>query len=161
MLLQEGNAEGLPFVDASFDVVVCRAALHHFADPRRALAEAARVTRVGGRVVMSDLVVTAVDARDRFDELHRALDPSHVRCFTPDELRVALPERLSLTHHETNEIRVPVDIAVTELSDRDRVFDALRAEVAGGPPTGFDPEAADGSYSVVFVMETVQAVCEG
>jgi len=158
VLLQEANAERLPFVDESFDVVVCRAALHHFEDPPRALAEAARVTRVGGRIVMSDLVVAAADVRDRFDDLHRALDPSHVRCFTPDELRDALPGFVSVAHDETSEIRVPVEIAVTEQSDEDTVFDALRAELAGGPATGFDPQAAGDSFSVVFVMETVQAV---
>src|SRR4029079_2280886 len=81
VLLQEANVERLPFTDESFDVVVCRAALHPFADPRRALAEARGVARVGGRLVMSDMVVTVSDARDRFDDLHRALDPSHVRCF--------------------------------------------------------------------------------
>src|SRR3981081_4425917 len=33
VLLQEGNAEVLPFVDRSFDVVFCRSSLHHFEDP--------------------------------------------------------------------------------------------------------------------------------
>jgi SAM-dependent methyltransferase len=161
VLLQEANVERLPFVDESFDVVVCRAALHHFADPRRALDEARRVTRVGGRLVMSDMVVTDLDARDRFDELHRALDPSHVRCYTPDELRAACAQDASPVHDETLEFRAPVDIAITELSDGDRVIDALRSEIAGGPPTGLDPVEADGSYSVLFVMDTVHTVRGG
>jgi ubiquinone/menaquinone biosynthesis C-methylase UbiE len=33
VLLQEGNADALPFVEGSFDVVFCRSSLHHFADP--------------------------------------------------------------------------------------------------------------------------------
>src|SRR6476661_5716682 len=45
VLLQEGNAAALPFVDASFDLVMCRTALHHMADPEHALAEMARVCR--------------------------------------------------------------------------------------------------------------------
>ncbi len=158
VLLQEANVERLPFVDESFDVVVCRAALHHFADPQRALAEARRVTRVGGRLVMSDMVVTVPDARDRFDELHRALDPSHVRCFTRDEFRAACADVASVTHDETSEFRAPVDIAITELSDGDTVRDALRAELDGGQPTGFDPTESDGACSVVFVIDTVHAV---
>jgi SAM-dependent methyltransferase len=158
VLLQEANVEHLPFADESFDVVVCRAALHHFADPRRALAEAARVTRVGGRIVMQDLVVTAVEERDRFDDLHRALDPSHVRCFTAEELRDAFPDDVDVTPGERIDIRVPVDIAIVEQSDRDTVFEAFRAELAGGPVTGFDPAEADDSYSVVFVMDTVYGV---
>jgi len=158
VLLQEANVERLPFTDESFDVVVCRAALHHFADPRRALAEARRVTRVGGRLVMSDMVVTVSAARDRFDDLHRALDPSHVRCFTPDELRAACADVASVAHDETSEFRAPVDIAITELSDGDRVRDALRTELAGGPATGFQPAEADGSCTVAFVIDTVHAV---
>src|SRR5437588_3235170 len=37
ILLQEGNAEALPFVDESFDVVFCRSSLHHFGDPHQAV----------------------------------------------------------------------------------------------------------------------------
>jgi SAM-dependent methyltransferase len=158
VLLQEANVERLPFVDESFDVVVCRAALHHFSDPRRALAEARRVARAGGRLVMSDMVVTAPDARDRFDALHRALDPSHVCCFTADELRAACADGASVMHDETSEFRAPVDIAITELADGDPVRDALRAELAGGPTTGLDPVESDGSFTVAFVIDTVHAV---
>jgi SAM-dependent methyltransferase len=158
VLLQEANVERLPFVDESFDVVMCRAALHHFADPRRALAEARRVARAGGRLVMSDMVVTAPDARDTFDALHRALDPSHVRCFTPDELRSACADVASVTHDERTEFRAPFEIAVTELSDGGAVAAALRTELAGGQPTGFDPSETDGSCSVTFVIDTVHAV---
>src|SRR4029079_12512049 len=107
------------------------------------------------------MVVTDLDARDRFDELHRALDPSHVRCYTPDELRAACAQDAFPVHDETLEFRAPVDIAITELSDGDRVIDALRSEIAGGPPTGLDPVEADGSYSVLFVMDTVHTVRGG
>ena len=36
VLLQEGNAAALPFVDGSFDLVACRTALHHFPEIGRA-----------------------------------------------------------------------------------------------------------------------------
>ena len=52
-----GSGDELPFEDASFDVVVTVAALHHIADPdavRATLAEMARVTRPGGRIVVWD-----------------------------------------------------------------------------------------------------------
>ena len=44
------DAERLPFPDGSFDAVVSLYALEHFAHPREALAEMARVVRPGGLV---------------------------------------------------------------------------------------------------------------
>ncbi len=46
--LHQGVAEQLPFEDASFDLVTAYSVLHHLADHRPALAEAARVLRPGG-----------------------------------------------------------------------------------------------------------------
>jgi ubiquinone/menaquinone biosynthesis C-methylase UbiE len=48
----EADAERLPFADASFDAAMLVAMLHHVADPPRAVAEARRVVRPGGRVVL-------------------------------------------------------------------------------------------------------------
>lgn len=49
------DAEALPFKDAAFDLVTCRAAIMHFPDPGRAAAEAQRVLRPGGRAVLTAL----------------------------------------------------------------------------------------------------------
>jgi SAM-dependent methyltransferase len=48
-----GAAEQLPLEDASFDVVLCIQVLEHVEDPARALRELHRVTRPGGRVLLS------------------------------------------------------------------------------------------------------------
>lgn len=53
---RSGDAEQLPFDDATFDVVVCRAAFHHFPRPARVLGEMARVCRPGGRVMVGDMI---------------------------------------------------------------------------------------------------------
>ena len=45
-----GDAEALPFDDATFDAVVMNYGLLHLGQPEQALAEARRVLRVGGRV---------------------------------------------------------------------------------------------------------------
>ncbi|MBX7194951.1 MAG: metalloregulator ArsR/SmtB family transcription factor [Sandaracinaceae bacterium] len=51
----QGDAEALPFADASFDVVMLFNVLASLARPERAVAECARVLRVGGRVVLVTL----------------------------------------------------------------------------------------------------------
>jgi SAM-dependent methyltransferase len=51
--LRTADMESLPFDDAAFDAVTGVNAFQFAGDPRRALREAARVTRPGGRVVAS------------------------------------------------------------------------------------------------------------
>src|SRR5439155_1761570 len=51
--LREGNAEALAFPDESFDTVACTLALCTIADDRAAVAEAMRVLRPGGRLVLA------------------------------------------------------------------------------------------------------------
>ncbi len=46
-------SESLPFRGGSFDAAFCKGALDHFDDPEACIAEMARVTRAGGRVVLA------------------------------------------------------------------------------------------------------------
>jgi SAM-dependent methyltransferase len=157
VLLQEGNAQALPFVDASFDLVFCLNSLHHIGDPVRAVAEMVRVARPDGRLVLSDLIAPSADDRDALDALHQRIDPSHRRAFLEAELVALLPDDCTLTYGATASARFPVDIAFTEQSDRDGVLDTLRAELAGGPATGFEPTDEDGTVVVSFWTSTVHA----
>ncbi len=51
----EGDMHALPFPDASFDLVVLMHALTYAEKPAKAVAEAARVLRPGGRLLLSSL----------------------------------------------------------------------------------------------------------
>lgn len=53
--VREGDMHALPFADASFDLVVLMHALTYAAKPQQAVAEAARVLRPGGRLLLSSL----------------------------------------------------------------------------------------------------------
>jgi SAM-dependent methyltransferase len=48
-----GSAESLPFPDQSFDVVLSTQVLEHLPDPERALREAVRVLKRGGRMILT------------------------------------------------------------------------------------------------------------
>jgi SAM-dependent methyltransferase len=52
---KKGDLSRLPLRDASIDVVLLSQSLHHAADPEDALAEAVRVLKPGGRVLVLDL----------------------------------------------------------------------------------------------------------
>ena len=80
--LVEGDAQALPFPDASFDTVVCTLSLCSIPDDRRAVAEMKRVLRPGGRLLLLDH--TRSSSRP-LRALQRALDPLFVR-FAGDHL---------------------------------------------------------------------------
>jgi len=163
VLLVEGNAERMPFLDESFDLVFCRSSLHHFAHPHQAVSEMVRVCRHDGRVVLLDIVPPDPAVRDAFDDLHRLLDPSHVRSFLESELADLLPGGLDgLTYADTFTFRLPVDVAMTDQSDRHKVLRQLRDELQGAaPPTGFEPTEEDGKVMVDFTTCVVHACRSG
>lgn len=74
-----GDVAEMPFADASFTLVTCRRAAHHFPDKARALAEMARVLGPGGRIAIADITPHGDEAVLAFaDRLERIRDASHV-----------------------------------------------------------------------------------
>ena len=80
------DAEALPFPDASFDLVTCRVAPHHFPDVARFVREAVRVVRPGGLVAVIDNVVpedrVVAEYVNAFEKVH---DPSHHWAYSLDD----------------------------------------------------------------------------
>jgi ArsR family transcriptional regulator len=54
--LRRGELESLPIDDARLDAATLMLVLHHVPEPERALAEASRVLKPGGRVVVVDML---------------------------------------------------------------------------------------------------------
>lgn len=54
--LRRGDLEALPIDDARLDAAMLMLVLHHLPEPGRALADAARVLKPGGRVVVVDML---------------------------------------------------------------------------------------------------------
>ncbi len=79
-----GDATALPSSDASFDLVTCTSAFHHFDLPERVVAEVVRVLRPGGAFCAIDITTSEVPVlRERHQEMERLRDPSHTANLTP------------------------------------------------------------------------------
>jgi ubiquinone/menaquinone biosynthesis C-methylase UbiE len=80
------DAEQLPFLDASFNLVTVRIAPHHYAQVETAVREMARVLIPGGRLIAVDNIAPEDPLLDRLlNEWEKRRDPSHVRAYTQAE----------------------------------------------------------------------------
>jgi ubiquinone/menaquinone biosynthesis C-methylase UbiE len=145
IVFMRGDAAALPFLDASFDVVVTRFALHHVERPRDVLAEIARCVRPGGRVGVADMLADDDEAVARpQNRLERARDPSHTGLLSRTEL-IALLDELGFGEIavETRDVERPLQPWLDQANVAGDVAEAirreLREEIAGGEPSGFRP----------------------
>jgi len=95
--LKHGDAKALGLEAASFDTVYSNTILHHIPDPRPFLAEAKRMVKPGGTLLIRDLFRPPIDTRvDELVELYAGEDSERQQnlfaaslraAFTPEELR--------------------------------------------------------------------------
>ncbi len=96
---RHGDAERMPFPDASYDLILCQAAFKNFARPVTALDEMHRVLRPGGLAVIQDMSheATAADIRQEVATMglrplgalwvRGALTVLRLRALSPDRFR--------------------------------------------------------------------------
>ena len=85
-----GDAEDLPFDDASFDAVICANSFHHYPNPQMFFDGVARVLRPGGMLVLRDYTAPApILWLMNHTEMPLANLAGHgdVRAYTLDEVR--------------------------------------------------------------------------
>ena len=108
--VEHADAEALPYETASFDLVTCRIAPHHFGDVPLFVREAARVLRVGGILAVVDNVVPPGSVGAYINGFEKWRDPSHGRCLSLEEwLDAFTAAGLTLRHHETQGKRMSFD----------------------------------------------------
>ncbi|HET9111888.1 MAG TPA: methyltransferase domain-containing protein [Ktedonobacterales bacterium] len=130
------DAERLPFLDESFDLVTVRVAPHHYPDVARAVREMARVVTRGGRVVIIDNVAPSDPTLDALlNDWEWQRDPSHIRSHTLSAWRDFLTQAgLRLTHEEVGRkvIRFASWAERTRMSDAGRA--ALESDMLAASP---------------------------
>jgi SAM-dependent methyltransferase len=141
VLFVEGDATGLPFPDAQFDVVVSRFAFHHLDEPALAAREMSRVCRPGSVVAVIDMVAEDDSLAARRDELERLRDPSHTRALGTDELvglmqEASIGAKVASERHRTLDATRWVEQGQPPEATAGEILAALEGEADGGPATG-------------------------
>lgn len=145
-----GDAAALPFLNASFSLVLSRLAFHHFPQWEPPFAEMVRVLRPGGRLVLIDMEAALEPLRETRDELERLRDPSHVRNLSRAEMLALYAHHgLEVTCCETTPISVDLQswLALTHTPTEvcRRITACMESELQGGAPTGFAPYCTGGT----------------
>lgn len=108
------DAHHLPFDDGSVANVTMLDVFHHFAQPTVFLAEALRVLRPGGRLVMIEPAMSpvnrAISSRMHHEGLDMSVDPFSPGIKTgprPEDANLALPHLTFVTHRDRLAQAVP------------------------------------------------------
>ncbi|HEY7413981.1 MAG TPA: methyltransferase domain-containing protein [Ktedonobacteraceae bacterium] len=164
ILFELGDAAHIPYLDASFNLVTSRFAVHHFEDPKLQLAEMVRVCRPGGRIGIIDIVVASEPAIAReHNRLERLRDQTHTEAFSLEGL-VNLLGKLGApaTRHSTLDAELSVNSWLTSSQTpterAEQVRAALQDEINGGPVTGMCPFLRDGKLCFIHTWAVVVGV---
>ncbi len=154
--LESADAESLPYADASFDLVTCRIAPHHFPHIDRFMAEAARVLRPLGILAVVDNVVPggdpAADAAGAYvNAFEKLRDPSHHRALSAAEWLAAYAAAgFVLLHVETAAKRMAFTPWAERMGVSPETLAELRRLLRDAPPAAavfFAVEAAGDDLS--------------
>jgi len=156
-----GDVDPLPFADASFSLVMCSAAIHHFERPAAVFREMARVCRPGGRIAIKDMAFPA-DKTGAFDAMERMRDPSHVHAHTLSELR-ALADGLDLREATVEPYAtppLPLEAILATSFPTEFSMDEIRAIFLSDAESGEDrlglrTHASDGALFISYPMATL------
>lgn len=128
-------AEEIPFAAGSFELVTVRVAPHHFSSPARFVAEAARVLKPGGWLLVIDGTVPDDDPETDawLNQIEKWRDPSHERLLSRAAWEGLVQgqglevERSEITRLKQPDLTWYFDTAATSAENRIRVLSAIEA----------------------------------
>jgi SAM-dependent methyltransferase len=132
-------AEAMPFPDRSFDLVCTRVAPHHFSSPERFVAEAVRVLKAGGCLVLIDGSVPDGDPETEawLHQVEKWRDASHGRFLSRAAWEALVKgsglavELSQLMPAKQPDLQWYFETAATPAEDRARVLEAVRTAPNG------------------------------
>jgi SAM-dependent methyltransferase len=131
----EGDPTALPFEFASFDITACHRLLHHVRRPELAVSELARVTRLGGRLLIVDQLGSVDPLRSlEMDRFERLREPTHQRLLPETDIRGYLDANdLVLVSSEVTQERVDLEqrLEIAGVPEEDRL--PIRGPAAVAP----------------------------
>ncbi|MDE2183320.1 MAG: class I SAM-dependent methyltransferase [Alphaproteobacteria bacterium] len=146
----QGAVEALPFEEARFDLVASRYSAHHWRDVPQALAQARRVLKPGGALVMMDAVAPDGVLCDTFVQTIEMLrDPSHVRDYSVREWLAMLAEAgFDAAEPKRRRIRLEFANWIARMQTPPLQAEAIRALMARAPAevTAYFAIESDGSF---------------
>lgn len=154
----EAYAESIPLPSASFDLVICRMAAHHFSDLDQAVAEMVRLAKPGGYVAVIDM---EGDENPELDALNHAIevlhDPTHVRSYTAKHWRELFASQgLAIEACENRCWEMPGGLAVARWCELGgsgaEALQAIEARLAAAPAEWLEKleisRDADGGFRI-------------
>jgi ubiquinone/menaquinone biosynthesis C-methylase UbiE len=127
-------AENFPYADATFDLVTCRVAPHHFSSPPDFVKETARVLKRPGWFLLIDGSVedNQPEAEEWLHKVEKLRDPSHNRLLTPNQWSALCeghglkPRHVALTPFKQPDLNWYFETAATTQDNRTQVLELIR-----------------------------------
>ena len=100
--LRKSRVEELPFGSEYFDVIISSNAFHHFSNPEKALSEATRVLKPGGKLYILDTTADNIFVRT-VDRMSHGLEEAHIKLYSTKEFQ-KLFEKAGLSYIGTKPV---------------------------------------------------------
>jgi len=161
---KHADAGLLPFPDASFELVTCRLAAHHFPDVAAFVSEVRRVLSPGGTFALVDNIspdakilpdASDADLRDLaiiYNAFEKLRDPSHGHCLTLSAwLKLMENAGFSIAHFEHIDQEVPFSGWTARMRCDEATANRLSAMLQEQPLNGFlRPHTSEGGFALTL-----------